>query len=376
MIPLHPHEPRRLPAYQPVAHPIMQLLAVRERQAARLVFPVAHAGHVAPWLLWGSVWAYLALLITTWFLFRVAADRWWFASVMLFGPRSVYAFPLAVLVPAAAIWNRRLWRPLLASALIWLVPIMGFCLPWGALHGISGDPLRVLTCNITGEAANRDALSRLIVHTQPDLVALQESTAQIATVLEGYHVVQRGELIVACRWPVTIDETFSKPPAHRHWKGYDLLVCKVDAPQGPLYFCTVHLTSPRWGLVRVLDRSTLLRPSRSDRLIEETSLRREQTQAAAAVAARLPGPVILVGDLNTPIDSTIYGTSWSAWQNAFSEAGWGLGHTMRATTRFLTFGIRIDHILYGAEFVASDCWVGPDVGSEHLPLVADLVRRH
>ena len=38
-----------------------------------------------------------------------------------------------------------------------------------------------------------------------------------------------------------------------------------------------------------------------------------------------------------------------------------------------TAAVRIDHILAGPGWRCGRCWVGPDVGSPHRPLLADLV---
>ena len=48
------------------------------------------------------VWLYVVALLAVWLLLRFGGDRWWLATVMLFGPRWVYGLPLLLLVPAAA----------------------------------------------------------------------------------------------------------------------------------------------------------------------------------------------------------------------------------------------------------------------------------
>jgi endonuclease/exonuclease/phosphatase (EEP) superfamily protein YafD len=85
------------------------------------------------------------------------------------------------------------------------------------------------------------------------------------------------------------------------------------------------------------------------------------------------GPQILAGDLNLPPDSAIYRKFWAGYGNAFSSAGLGFGYTEWPRVGVLRFGIRIDHILSGPNWRPCRCWVGPGVGSDHLPLIADLV---
>ena len=88
-----------------------------------------------------------------------------------------------------------------------------------------------------------------------------------------------------------------------------------------------------------------------------------------------PASMILAGDFNMPVDSTIYRDVWNRYANAFSTSGFGFGHTKHTDVRGWRFGIRIDHILTGPGWWPKRCRVGPDIGSDHLPLLVDLVVR-
>jgi endonuclease/exonuclease/phosphatase (EEP) superfamily protein YafD len=78
----------------------------------------------------------------------------------------------------------------------------------------------------------------------------------------------------------------------------------------------------------------------------------------------------VAGDFNTPTRSAVYRESWTDLTNAFSAAGWGLGHTHFSRR----IGVRIDHILASDHWHVTSCEVGPDVGSAHRPVVAELKR--
>ena len=69
-----------------------------------------------------------------------------------------------------------------------------------------------------------------------------------------------------------------------------------------------------------------------------------------------------------PVESRIYRANWSSLRNAFSEAGQGWGTTKQTSW----FGTRIDHILYSSAWRCRKAWVGPAMGSDHRPLIADL----
>ena len=71
---------------------------------------------------------------------------------------------------------------------------------------------------------------------------------------------------------------------------------------------------------------------------------------------------------SVPNPSCVRQTYWSKYTNAFSEAGLGWGYTFYANRTSL----RIDHILAGPGWRCRECWVGPEVGSEHRPVIADL----
>jgi endonuclease/exonuclease/phosphatase (EEP) superfamily protein YafD len=89
--------------------------------------------------------------------------------------------------------------------------------------------------------------------------------------------------------------------------------------------------------------------------------------------ARLTRPVIVAGDFNMPADSDIYRENWQGYANAFSKAGFGYGWTVRGGHRGIVIGARIDHILTDGGMRVLRCETGPDVGSDHLPLIADIV---
>ena len=138
-------------------------------------------------------------------------------------------------------------------------------------------------------------------------------------------------------------------------------------------FFSTHLLSPRDGLGVVLDRQTLLRPSEGPALTADIKQRSQESEDAESWVRRLSTSPILAGDFNMPTDSSIYRRDWAKYRNAFSDAGLGCGYTEWPRIRGFSWGVRIDHILTAGSWRPRRCWVGPDIGSDHLPLVADLV---
>src|SRR5262245_58723530 len=100
-------------------------------------------------LVLGSAGLYLGVLGVLWALLETAVDRWWPATVLAYSPRWLLGIPFAVLLPAAWFLYRRLTWVLLTALVLFVGPMMGFCVPWRAwTPGSSGFTLRVLTCNI------------------------------------------------------------------------------------------------------------------------------------------------------------------------------------------------------------------------------------
>jgi endonuclease/exonuclease/phosphatase (EEP) superfamily protein YafD len=320
-------------------------------------------------------WLYLSGLVLVWFLLWFTTDRWWFSTMMSFGPRWIYPLPLAVLVPGCLFFDRRRWPVLLVSNVILWFPVMDFRCPWGRIFLPSGTTYRVLTCNLHTGEGDPAALRALIRRENPDFIALQEvSIDSIRSALEGYQVVQSGLLLVASRFPLHEEgNTSGLEPLHVNPRIH-VLLCSADTPQGKLLFGSVHLPSPRFGLSNVMDRKTGIQPSKKILLEEHIRLRREESAAIAVLVKRFSGPVILAGDFNTPVESAIYSANWSSYWNAFSRTGFGFGRTFQADVHGIPFGVRIDHILGSPQIVPARCWVGPAIGSEHLPVLAEMIR--
>jgi len=321
------------------------------------------------------VWLYLGALVAVWALMYAAGDRWWLATLVLFGPRWVWGLPLAVLVPAVVAWRRWRWLgPLAASALILGGPLMGLCVPWAMLSRSDGPRLRVLSCNVKGHCRGNAVLNALVRQASPDLVALQGCWGEVRVEWPpGWHVERQGEMLIASRFPLyNAQSVLGRHPPHR-WPRVSLLDCVVDWPSGPFRFVSVHLPSPHHGISQVLDRETVIDPSRRDALDDAVAVRRQASEEASNWASGLSEPLVLAGDFNMPVESPIYRNCWARFSNAFSRSGFGFGYTEWPTVGAWRFGIRIDHVLTGRGWRARRSWVGPDVGSDHLPLVCDLM---
>jgi endonuclease/exonuclease/phosphatase family metal-dependent hydrolase len=291
-----------------------------------------------------------------------AGDAWAPATVLLFGPRWLLAVLPALLILPARRAGRRASLAAVAALVVALGPLMEFNLPLGRAAPEGGPRLRVLTCNMHygGDAA---ALEALVADTGPDVVALQEwrePTRPPAPAWDGWHVRRLPGLFLASRFPVRAadrlgpNSTGERGSAARY---------ELDTPAGPVTVVSLHLASPREDL----KGAVMTAGPGLDGLAENSALRDRQS-AYLAAAAEVSGPVLVVGDFNAPAESAVFRRHWGGYRDAFGDAGWGWGHTFaNRWTR-----VRIDHVLVGGGGRASDCRVGPAVGSPHRPVLADL----
>lgn len=241
-----------------------------------------------------------------------------------------------------------------AAALVLTWQLAGVA-PWywpAAQPAGQGPPLRIMALNVN--CANRlhaRAVSAIRA-AKPDLVFVIEVDARWMKALSAlrdelpyvYAEPREGSLGMA---------VFSRKP----W----LEARSLDAEGAPLLEVTVDHQGQSWRIIG----AHLFAPVRRD-----ASHRRDAQLAYLAEQARGRSPVVVIGDLNI--------TSWSPEFDRFlerakmrdSRAGLGLQPTWPAQVPLLR--IPIDHALVSPDVVVVDRSVGPEFGSDHLPIVVDL----
>lgn len=325
------------------------------------------------WLLLTAC-CYLLLVVALYFFMSYAGDRWWPATILLFSPRWLFALPLVLLLPFVLWLDRRALIPLALAGLVVVIPLMGFNLPFGKPGSTRYDHvIRVLTYNIHEGDFNAERFSVLLKDSAVDLVALQECPEELQIPLpRGWQSVKKRGLAVLSRYPIRSVTPVEVLQPKEQWPGTYLLQTVIQAPGGDVAFCSLHLPSPRFGLQAVLDKATLVRPSRRKLLEQQTVARYFVAKELKKSVDGLKLPVIVVGDFNTPVESALIKQFWGNYKNAFSETAWGYGATQRVSVRGFHFSSRIDHVLTGSGLKPLLCVVGPDLGSDHLPLIADI----
>ena len=315
-----------------------------------------------------ACWGYLLAVLAVWLVIRQLGDRQWLATVMLLAPRWPYALPLLVLVPWV-IAAKRWWLGAVpaAAAGVVLFLILGCRLSLSTAPD-RGD-LRMFTCNIHRQHVDADALAKFVADLQPDVVALQGWSEKDHEELFGsgrWNVHKEGELLLASRFPiknvtvVDLTDSVNTPPGER---GAAALF-ELESPRGPMYVMNMHLASPHGGLLTFGGDA-------GHKLAENIQRRERESGIVQGMTSLAKGPLLLCGDFNTVDDSPMFRAHWGDYTDAFSAKGLGIGYTyMIDHTQ-----IRIDHVLADESWEFQRCWVGPDVGSPHHPLVVDVNYR-
>ena len=291
--------------------------------------------------------------------------------LLLFGPRWLLVFPWALLVPLALVKSRRLALTALVGAVITLFYVSGFEVPVpSALKGGAGagNALRVVTYNTDRSIVLASRIGADMMVWNADVIVMQDCAPEVGAAMRaaagtllvgaGYRVFLDAEFCVASRLPmrspVRMDGSRKEGRTLQFgitWQGV------------PVEIATVHLPSPRnalWaarqGSAELLEQSVRVR-SGASRAATQWILRPET-----------PAAVIVAGDFNLPAEARALREDWGSLRNAFSEAGWGFGHTMFAGRH----RVRIDHVLVSEAFRVRGARVLSGYPSEHQPVVAEL----
>ncbi|MEJ7809451.1 MAG: endonuclease/exonuclease/phosphatase family protein [Gemmatimonadaceae bacterium] len=325
---------------------------------------------------WGYVIAAVLACAALWGL--ADRDGWWPATAFLFGPRWLLLLPLPVLLVAAAVFRRRLLLPLAVAGAIVVGPVMGFRVAWGSPRapGPSAErapraDLRVITFNAGGGNRLGMLLGDVLAELQPDVVALQECGPDLAWFvhqLRGWYVHELEALCLISRYPIDRVAKMDRRALENFQAmgvggSGDVIRYTIRAPGRAIHFTNLHLETPRKAVENIISGST---PGRISANIFLRAI--ESRRARAWVDIGADASTLVAGDFNLPVESVIFRQSWGDLRDAFSEAGTGFGMTKYNGW----IRVRIDHILMGSGWRAEGVFVGPDLESDHRPVVADL----
>jgi endonuclease/exonuclease/phosphatase (EEP) superfamily protein YafD len=320
-------------------------------------------------------WLALAGLSAIWVVLAVLGDRVWWALPVLFGPRWIWGAAIFGALPALFHAPRKATIPAALMVLIFVFGVMDVRLGLHRLATPAGTTIRVMELNADGDHGSAPRIVAAIREYAPEVAVIAEcgpvlkhSLARMA----GFHLhTAITSLCLLSRGAVL--EWAERDPRNDVWQegGSGATVrAMVSTPAGPVRIGLVHLETPRDALQMYVDKSEILKQGPATRA-NMAQREKESSRASSWIDQGDAVPTIIAGDFNLPIESAIYRRYWGRMHNAFSETGFGTGHTKH--TRL--FGARIDHILSVGDVVPVGSFLGRDVGSDHVPLIADLVVR-
>jgi endonuclease/exonuclease/phosphatase (EEP) superfamily protein YafD len=243
--------------------------------------------------------------------------------------------------------------------LVTVAPALGGSPPDGPPDGV---PVRLFLANVLTSNAHHDAVARAIAEARPDIVALVE-------VDQGWLDALAPALV---EYPGRIERVgglgnfgIALYVRGRLTGGVELLGSELPTivataelatttPVAPLHVIVTHPLPPM---------SEAAEHSQRDQFAAVAS------RAAAFTARR--EPVLVVGDFNATPWSRPFVRFLRASGLHDSRIGFGVQASFPADRALLR--IPIDHVLVSSELGVRDRHIGPPIGSDHLPVVVELV---
>ena len=294
---------------------------------------------------------------------------------------TLYLFlPLPALLLGALLLRARLALLCLAPvAALFLVSYGSRLLPASLAPDSTPDSFTLLTFNAGGNAGGGYAapLLRAVRAADADLVALQEVPERTRPVvraeLASRYPYQSAfadtpDMVVLSRFP--LGASSGLPLTRGALEGFQVL---VEIGARPVYLVNVHLARPGY---RLRWRGGLVPTVRAF----DPRLRDAQVAELTDYLGTLSQPRLVVGDFNASEWSYTHTLLTRSLHDSFAEAGRGFGHTYPSHVAWGDWRVslpllRIDYVLHSAELTALAAAVGPDGGSDHLPVVARLAFR-
>jgi len=267
-------------------------------------------------------------------------------------------YALGTLPAALALWWARATRWALVATALCLVQAyqpLAWYVPAQGVASEGGVPCRILLANVLTSNRDHQALLDLIAETDPDVICIQEVNAAWTEALRPLEEVYPVHSVVdrEDNFGIALYSRIS-PGLPEILFGGELRVPALAVPLekggASAQLLTVHALPPLGGMM--------------------ANLRNRQLDAARAWHEAQTAPAVIVGDLNL----TMYSPVYRRWMDGFAVKNTRQGHgPLGSWPVFVPFlRLPLDHCLVSPEIEVVDCRLGPDIGSDHLPLLIDL----
>lgn len=232
-----------------------------------------------------------------------------------------------------------------------------FVVPWYIPDDEPPGPadLKIMLSNVLVSNESAERFMQLVADEAPDVIVIQEATAGWMAQIEGLHadyphrIAEPREdpfgIAVFSRLPMDSAAVNSSVPM-----GFPEIVVRLALADNTLSLIATHPMPP-------------VGPS-------NYSSRNLQLDGVAQLAARTPGPLVVVGDLNITMWSHHYQRFMNVSSLKNAREGFGVHPTWPLFVPFAM--IPIDHCLVSDGIRVTAFESGPSVGSDHLPIIVSL----
>lgn len=290
-------------------------------------------------------------------VFALAARLWWAFDLFSHFRVQYVVLALALAIAALAVRAYRCAAVLTIVALVHGLAIKDLWLGGTASAAPGGTALRVVSVNVLAFNRTPGKVLEFVRAADADLVVLVDARRSpwqpMLSALRTLYPYQAPQdagprrVILFSRHPIVKEQVVRPPDGVRPY-----LVAEVAVGDETVVVAGVHAFSP------------------SPTGPGGTHRRNRQLEHVAEIVAQAHQPVIVAGDFNT--------TPWSPYfQDLLAAAGLrnaaaGRGHIATWPTFFWPVQIPIDHVLIKGPVAVTSVRRGPDVGSDHYPIIADL----
>lgn len=323
----------------------------------------------------GSVTLFVVAGVAAATLAEFNADSFYYGDLLTFFLPTLFVISIAVVLLALIAGHRLLAAVALVLALVNGLPL--FMPIERAAASAGGRELRVATSNVL---ANRNDYTDLVSWSTKsgiDVLGQQE--------VSGYVLRHFDALRTHFAFAPPAD-LLGRHPEVMAWSGWRLLkaehVQNVSVVPGegwggaPLRLELAPPDMPPDSTSKPALVVYVVHPT-TPRSFDQWETRNLYLSAVArAIAAEAPGtPVVAMGDFNTPTWSPFF-QSFLKKSGLVDAAGTGWPSTTRFSRRWFSkyfyYGSPVDHILVSPNIEVKRFEVGPDIGSDHFPVLADL----
>lgn len=306
-----------------------------------------------------SMLAGLLALVT---LAVLAARLWWPFDLLSHFRLQYVIVALVLLVVALAVGARPAAAVLAVVVIVHGWAVRDLWLPPTASPLSGGVPVSIISINVLSANQRPEAVGAFIHDRRPDIAVLvdaqgerwRETLARLAAVFPhaapDHWREATSPVVILSRFPIRFDrlapQVADRPP---------FLLTTMDIAGREVTVTGVHPTSP--------DAFNGA----------ESRARNRQLDMLADALGRSDAPAIVAGDFNTSLWSPHARDLLRATGLRAAAAGFGWHATWPHRPRYVR--VPIDHVLVRGPIGVRGFRRGPAVGSDHLPILADLVVR-